>query len=83
MKLYASIDSDKGGRECGKGGDKALQVNIRNGNALLCKLYVSHNPRTGETLAVMYTELFGRQYEKGRVTMFENIEKATTKRATR
>lgn len=45
MKLYATINSERGGRPAKKGGDKSLMIDISRGNYHLgtLKVYDRHN----------------------------------------
>jgi hypothetical protein len=79
-KLFASIESDKGGRITGKGGDSVLEITIMRGNTEHATIYTRHDTKTGETITVLYTELFGKRYEKGRIISFENVTSDNDKR---
>lgn len=46
-KLYATIESDRGGRIAGKGGEEYLDIDIRVGNETLARLTVR---RTDDTM---------------------------------
>ncbi len=42
-KLYAELTSDKGGRVASKGGDKWLNVDIRNGNLTVARILYTND----------------------------------------
>jgi len=47
MKLYATITSERGGREVKKGGDEMIRVELKRGNKFIYYIYL-----TNETLLV-------------------------------
>lgn len=63
-KLYAEIDSDRGGRVASKGGNDELRIIIKCGNDVVYRLRVnelgmlSHMSATGENLGSLLWEAY-------------------------
>jgi hypothetical protein len=57
MKLYATVTSDKGGREAGKGGDNRIMTQYYNGNIPVFEVtFLDDGERRGylEVMSYMY-----------------------------
>lgn len=52
-KLYAEIDSDKGGRKASKGGDEYITVNVSNGNIRVFEITFRDDGARRGTLEIM------------------------------
>ena len=56
-KLYAEIDSDKGGRKASKGGEEYLDIDILSGNRRIACLTVRNNERGEVTVYNEFDEV--------------------------